>query len=149
MIEEFQQYESDTDFQLSNQRQLISHTADTNSLIHGNGNLSQLIRNFNKMNTKEIEQITNKNNFDIIVNEIIDIFNKLVGNSEKQKLLNHLKNYDITSQDFYDWLMNNQNNSDSIVVLGEFNYFGIGTGVPDQQKAFELWQKAADLENAL
>src|SRR2546421_2552831 len=41
-------------------------------------------------------------------------------------------------------LINSQNNSNSIVILGNFNYVGIETSV-NKQKAFELYKKAANL----
>ncbi|GES88021.1 kinase-like domain-containing protein [Rhizophagus clarus] len=66
---------------------------------------------------------------------------------EKQEILNYLNNHKVTLQEFYSWLLNNQNNSNSIVLLGDFNLSGIGTSV-NEQKAFELYQNAANLGNA-
>ncbi|CAB4404724.1 unnamed protein product [Rhizophagus irregularis] len=43
-------------------------------------------------------------------------------------------------------LLNNQNNSNSIYLLGYFNFYGIGTDL-NQEKGFKLYQKAAELQN--
>ncbi|EXX57230.1 uncharacterized protein OCT59_023855 [Rhizophagus irregularis] len=44
-------------------------------------------------------------------------------------------------------LLNNQNNSNSLVLLGQLNFLGIGISI-NKQKAFKLNQKAADFGNA-
>ena len=106
-----------------------------------------LIPNF--MNT-EIESLASSSkpiNFGIIFDEIIDLLNNVLDNeSEKHEILNCLNNHNTTSQEIYNWLLNNQTNSNSIFLLGEFNDLGIGTSV-NKQKAFELYQKAANLGN--
>jgi TPR repeat protein len=66
----------------------------------------------------------------------------------RRNVLIYLNNHNVTLQEFYNWLLNDQNNSNSIVLLGDFNYLGIGTSV-NEQKAFELYQKAANLGNAV
>jgi hypothetical protein len=48
----------------------------------------------------------------------------------------------------YNWLLNNQYNSNSIVFLGIFNHLEIVTNI-DKQKAFELYQKADNLKICL
>ncbi|RIA93089.1 hypothetical protein C1645_722869, partial [Glomus cerebriforme] len=74
----------------------------------------------------------------------------IVGDEEssKRNILNYLNDHNLTLQEIYNWLINNQNNSNAIVLLGDFNNSGIGTSI-DKQKAFELYQKAANLENAI
>src|SRR5204863_10110556 len=51
----------------------------------------------------------------------------------------------ITPQEIYNWLLNNHDNSYYIDLLGNFYYFGIGISI-NKQKAFELFQKAAEGE---
>ena len=46
----------------------------------------------------------------------------------------------------YNQLLNNQNNSNSILLLGLFYYSGIGIDI-NKQKAVELYQRAAKLGN--
>ncbi|RGB39550.1 kinase-like domain-containing protein [Rhizophagus diaphanus] len=87
-----------------------------------------------------------KNDFNVIVDELVDIINKSDEKKEKKEIFNYLNDRNITSKEIYDWLLISQNNSKSIVLLGEFNYSGIGTNV-NKQKAFEFYQKAANLEN--
>uniref|UniRef100_U9U9R8 Protein kinase domain-containing protein n=2 Tax=Rhizophagus irregularis TaxID=588596 RepID=U9U9R8_RHIID len=118
------------------------------------GEMSQIIENFNKMSIKEIEpSMSLNNNFDIMVNvnEIILLLDN-IDNIEivykKHKVINYLNNHNITSQEIYAWLLNNQNASDSMFLLGVFNHFGIEVKV-DKQKAFELYQNAANSGNEL
>ncbi|RGB39557.1 kinase-like domain-containing protein [Rhizophagus diaphanus] len=90
-----------------------------------------------------------KNKFIMVVNEIVDLLTKKKkGYEEKQSIIDYLNNNTITPQEIYNWLLNNQNNSNSnsIVLLGEFNYLGIETNI-NEQKAFELYRNAAHLEN--
>src|SRR5438034_8499355 len=109
------------------------------------------------MNTKEIEtsmstnQIINKpilpeNNFDIIVNEMVIFLDNIETERKEREIHNYFNNHNIISQEIYNWLLNNQDNSYSIVLLGTFNHFGIEISV-NEQKAFELYRKAANLEN--
>jgi TPR repeat protein len=119
---------------------------------------SQIIKNFDKMNTKEVEPTTkniNKNIFEgdliIVINELVNLILKELneGKDERimtQNVLNCINNYDIISQEIYNWLLNNQNNSNSIYLLGYFNYHGIEINI-NKQKALELYQKAAELNN--
>uniref|UniRef100_U9UNV8 HCP-like protein n=1 Tax=Rhizophagus irregularis (strain DAOM 181602 / DAOM 197198 / MUCL 43194) TaxID=747089 RepID=U9UNV8_RHIID len=53
-----------------------------------------------------------------------------------------------TLQEIYIWLLNNQNNSNSLCLLGYFNYHGLEIEL-DKQIAIELYQKAAESENRL
>jgi TPR repeat protein len=52
----------------------------------------------------------------------------------------------LTLQQIYTWLSNNQTNSNSICLLRYFNYHGIEINL-NEQRAIELYQKAAELEN--
>jgi TPR repeat protein len=86
-----------------------------------------------------------ENNFDTIVNIMFNLFNDSdeIG---KKKVLSYLNEQSITLQEINNLLLNNQNNSHSIYLLGKFNHLGIGISV-DNKKAFKLYQKAADLGN--
>ncbi|GBB88597.1 hypothetical protein RclHR1_15150002 [Rhizophagus clarus] len=64
----------------------------------------------------------------------------------KQEVLNYFNNQNIILQEINDLLLNNQNNPNYIFLLGKFNHLGIGIDI-DKKKAFELYQKAADLGN--
>src|SRR5204863_117667 len=79
---------------------------------------------------KQIISKTPKNNLNVIIDEIINIY-------EKKKILNYFNNHNVTLDEIYNWLLNNQDNSNFIVVLGRFNFLGIETSV-NKQKAFEL-----------
>src|SRR5688572_17030208 len=91
---------------------------------------------------------SSEDNFNTIVYEMADLFNKLSKEKQNKEILNCLNNHNITSRVIYDWLLNNQNNSNAVFLLGAFNYLGIETSV-DKRRAFELWQNAADSGNVL
>ncbi|GES90986.1 kinase-like domain-containing protein [Rhizophagus clarus] len=120
--------------------------------------LSKIIQNYDKIIIKEIEPITeiiNKNLFEGDFNTVIDelvilIFEKLnEGKNEvliKEHVLNHINNKEIILQEVYDYLLSNQNNSNSIYLLGYFIYYGIATDF-HEEKAIRLFLKAAYLQN--
>ncbi|GBC30904.2 kinase-like domain-containing protein [Rhizophagus irregularis DAOM 181602=DAOM 197198] len=131
--------------------------SNTNILLQ---KFSQAIQNFNKMNIEEIEPtIKNINkyvfdgDFNIVIDELVNlIFNELNKGEDtnviKQQVLDYINNQMINLKQIYIWLLNNQNNSNSICLLGYFNYHGIETEL-NELKAMELYQNAAELENRL
>ncbi|POG68334.1 hypothetical protein GLOIN_2v1778331 [Rhizophagus irregularis DAOM 181602=DAOM 197198] len=111
------------------------------------GEMSQFIENFNNMSTVEIEPLISSNNkFNIMVNEIILHLENTEMIRKKHKVINYLNNHNKTPQEFYAWLLNNQNDSNSTFLLGVFNHFGIEVNV-DEQKAFDLYQNVANSGN--
>ena len=133
----------------SSNEQLVSN--DNVKMISKNsdsscGSLSKLIQNFDIINTNELD-------FTILLSEqikgIYEIFDKgIFEASLKQEISNYFNTHDITLQQIYNWLLNNQNDTNSIFLLGIFSYLGIEMDI-NNQKAFELFQKVADLGNAL
>src|SRR2546423_8123043 len=122
----------------------VDDSFNINSSLHGE--MSQMMENIDKINIKNID-------LNIIINELIDFHFKKLNEGKEVEMLNrdifdYFDNQNITSHETYNWLLNNQNDSNSIYLLGYFNYHGIGTGI-DKQKAFELYQKAAKLGNGI
>src|SRR5205809_819846 len=129
------------------------NSSNTNGSSHG-----ELFQNFDKIDMKEIEPtIQNINecifeeDLSIVIDELVNLnfkdLNKgIEENVRKQHILDCINNYKIKLQEIYNWLLNNQINSNSIYLFGYFNYHGFGTNV-NKQIAFNLIQKAADLEN--
>ncbi|GBC21940.2 kinase-like domain-containing protein [Rhizophagus irregularis DAOM 181602=DAOM 197198] len=155
IIKDFHLYNNTNNSLSSNNHQLSNSTvkiSESTSSIHGD--LSQVIQNFDMIdmiNTEELEPTLSsinqfKDNFNIEVNIMFNLFNDSdeIG---KQKILSYLNEQNITLQEINNLLLNDQNNSHSIYLLGKFNHLGIGISV-DNQKAFELYQKAADLGNS-
>jgi TPR repeat protein len=130
-------------------------TSNTNNLFQ---EFSQIVRNFDKMDMKEIEPSTKNINDDtyeeflgIVIDESVSYYFKMTNegkeeNMRKQHILDFINNYGINLREIYDYLLNNQNNPNSIYLLGYFNFNGIGTNI-NKQKAFELYQKAVELKN--
>jgi TPR repeat protein len=119
---------------------------------------SNIIQNFSKINIKEIEPtIKNINTYtfegdlNIVIDELTNlIFNEINKGEDakiiKQQVLDYINNQMVILQQIYTWLLNNQTNSNSIYLLGYFNFNGIETN-SNEPKAIELYQKAAELEN--
>ncbi|CAB4414019.1 unnamed protein product [Rhizophagus irregularis] len=100
---------------------------------------------------KDLKNKQINNNFRVMVDEIINLSNKIEDNvdeEEKQNILNYLNNHNVTSQEIYNWSLDNQTHSNSIVLLGDFNYLGIAISV-NKNKAFELYQNATNLGNII
>ncbi|UZO03220.1 uncharacterized protein OCT59_023628 [Rhizophagus irregularis] len=123
--------------------------SNTNNLLH---EFSQIIQNFDKMNLKEIEPIIYDYIFEgdlsILIDELVDIIFKELNKGEdnivvKKIVLDFIDNHKIT---LYNYLLNDQSNSNSICLLGYFYYYGIENEV-NKQRAIELYQKAAELKN--
>src|SRR5436305_14463087 len=67
---------------------------------------------------------------------------------DNRNISKYLKNYNVTSLEIYNWLLNNQDNLNCIVLLGEFNQLGIETCI-NNEEAFELYKKAANFGHAI
>ncbi|CAB4473927.1 unnamed protein product [Rhizophagus irregularis] len=136
----------------------MSNNVDTSSSLHEE--FFQFIQNFYKMEVKEIGPTTQNINeiifeqdLSIIIDELVNLIltNLNKGKEEKvrkQQVFDYINNYKSNSQEIYSWLLNNQLSSNSIYLLGYFNYYGIGTDI-NKQHSFELYQKAANLKNSL
>ncbi|GBC07528.1 hypothetical protein RclHR1_07510004 [Rhizophagus clarus] len=139
---------------------------DEISLITDNsksqGVISQLIQNFNKINIKEIDPITVsckreklsfEKGFDKIVDEVNDLIVKSKNKGIEWKLLHeqvikYFDSHNVNSQEIYNWLLNNQNSSNSIFLLGYHYYFGVGIS-ENNKKAFNLFIDASEQNHIL
>jgi TPR repeat protein len=87
-----------------------------------------------------IQNIIYEKDLSIIIDKLINLhlndLNKGIKHDERKQ---HILNY-------IDWLLYHQNNSNAIYLLVYFNYHGIETKI-NKQKAIELYQTAAELEN--
>ncbi|GES93151.1 kinase-like domain-containing protein [Rhizophagus clarus] len=162
---------------------IVNENVTPNSTVSSfHGELSNMIHNFTNMNTNELdnttsineqinENVSSKNNFNIIVNEIVDlinenassknnfdiIINEIVdlifqkineGKAKKKSVLDYLCNHNINLKEIYNWLLNNQDTSHYIFILGYFNYYGIGTSA-NKENAFNLFINASEQDHIL
>ncbi|PKK64960.1 kinase-like protein, partial [Rhizophagus irregularis] len=114
---------------------------------------SHNIQHFNNIDIKEIDPTTRDifDDLSSLIDGLFDIYFKKMneGNENdvlKKYVFDYFVHYKINPKEAYHWLLNNQDNSEFICLLGYFNYHGIGTDI-NKQKAFELNKKAAILGN--
>ena len=150
----YKYYQTDNNYPQSSQLNINSNNVDTlnsnNSLC---GESSQIIQNFYKVDIKEIGPTTQdiketifEEDLNIVINELINLCFEEVLN-KKQFVLDYFNIHKINLQEIYNWILNNETtSSNSIYLLGYFNYHGIGTNI-NKKNAFELYKKAADLGN--
>jgi TPR repeat protein len=86
------------------------------------------------------------------IDELVNFINKEINEGWKEEkvkhyILDYINDHEINSREICNWLTNNQINSNYIYLLGYLNYQGISICV-NKQKAFELYQKAANLESS-
>ncbi|PKB97825.1 hypothetical protein RhiirA5_432441, partial [Rhizophagus irregularis] len=67
---------------------------------------------------------------------------------KKQKILDYLEDHHVTSIEIFDWLLNNQNYTNSLLVLGDFHYLGIATEV-DTKMAYNFYERAVGGDDGL
>ncbi|POG77710.1 kinase-like domain-containing protein, partial [Rhizophagus irregularis DAOM 181602=DAOM 197198] len=114
------------------------------------GEVSQIIQNFDKMNTREIVPTSlTKENFNRIVNDTVNYIFRIINEGRESTLTKNNKyildyfDNNINSQEIYYLLLTNQDNLDSKFLLGYFNYLGIET-IEDNKKAFDLFIDASE-----
>ncbi|PKY62436.1 kinase-like protein, partial [Rhizophagus irregularis] len=78
--------------------------------------------------------------------QVVDWLNAIITKSDL--VIEYFNDHNINSQGFYNWLLNNQNNSNSIFILGYFNYRGIVIN-KNNEKAFELFINASEKNHTL
>ncbi|GBB93218.1 hypothetical protein RclHR1_21300001 [Rhizophagus clarus] len=91
--------------------------------------------------------------FNIIVDGINHFIHKLLNkgiNYEivKQKVIEYFSDHNINEHDIYNWLLINQISTNSIFLLGYFNYYGIVTSL-SKEKAFNLFIDASEKNHTL
>ncbi|UZO03010.1 uncharacterized protein OCT59_023423 [Rhizophagus irregularis] len=160
MQAEYENYQVKTYLKLSNNQQLnlnMNNISILNLSLYTE-KLSHVIQNFFKVNILEIEPTIQDIKENILEEDLIIVVDKLVNlyfeeinkgkevNARKKFVLDYLNDYKINLQEIYCWLLNNQTYSNSIYLLGYFNYHGIGIDI-NMQNAFKFYQKATELEN--
>ncbi|UZO14381.1 uncharacterized protein OCT59_005840 [Rhizophagus irregularis] len=106
----------------------------------------------NKLSKIEPSISLYENDFQIVVDDLVALIDNLEQETGKEEVLDYLNDHDITPRQIYNWLLYNQTNLNSVLLLGDFlnlgiesNCYEVGAGTyVDKQKAFELYQKAGD-----
>ncbi|RIA98214.1 kinase-like domain-containing protein [Glomus cerebriforme] len=111
-------------------------------------------QNFDKIKemeptTQNIHEIIFDEDLSIVIDDLVNLYFKDLNKGKRLKkkyMIDYINNKKINLREIYDWLLNNQNDSNSIFLFGYFNYHGIEINV-NKQKAFELYLKATSLGN--
>ncbi|GBB83804.1 hypothetical protein RclHR1_10470009 [Rhizophagus clarus] len=137
--------------------------SSTGSSLHKE--LSQMVQHLINMNTNELlvdniistnrqpnENVSLERNLSIMIIEIVDLIFKKANKTieeAKQDIFDYFNVHDVNSNEIYNWLLDNQNNPDSLFLLGYFNYVGIGTIKKNYRRAFNLFTKASKQDHIL
>jgi TPR repeat protein len=78
-----------------------------------------------------------------IVDGIVALPYKISDKNKKQGILDYLKEHNVTSNEIFNWLSNNQSETNPLLVLGDFHYLGIAAMV-DKKKAYDYYVKAGE-----
>ncbi|GBC06913.1 hypothetical protein RclHR1_07130012 [Rhizophagus clarus] len=120
--------------------------------IRAENSLQGLYRLINNTSTTSISSVDEMELNGIVKDIVIKIEEITEDLSEESGQLfcfnNYLHNYSIDTKNIYDRLVNNQNNPDSIFLLGYFNYLGFERSRNDE-KAFSLFFNAAEKDHLL
>ncbi|GBB83643.1 hypothetical protein RclHR1_10340006 [Rhizophagus clarus] len=114
-----------------------------------NNNQSNMTKEVDSMAISSIQKnLSIEKDFNIIVDEIHEFIYKLMNEvfeykSVKQKVIEYFNDHNINSQETYNWLLNNQISTNSIFLLGYFNYYRIVT-CGNNEKAFNLFISASE-----
>src|ERR1044071_1568681 len=120
---------------------------------------SSLEFNFYNMSINKMEStMANKNissekNLSKIVSEIIAFISKMLNEGTlfkllKGKTLDYFSNRNINSKEIFNWLLNNQNDVDSIFLLGFFHFCGIETSI-NYKHSFSLFINLSEQNHTL
>ncbi|UZO03641.1 uncharacterized protein OCT59_024045 [Rhizophagus irregularis] len=127
---------------------------DIRNSSHKKSKIIQAIQNFENTNESTLNSIDDINEVKkTLINVIVEIIFKEL-NEEKdqdirnQLILDNLNSNKITLLEIYNWLLNNQNESNYIFLLGYFNYHEIGTD-KNYEKAFSLFKNASEKNHIL
>ncbi|POG59809.1 uncharacterized protein OCT59_021139 [Rhizophagus irregularis] len=113
-----------------------SLSSPNNSSLSSRNDLSQSFKQKGSKSKKDV------------VDGIATLPYKLYDGNKKQRILDYLEDHHVTSIEIFDWLLNNQNYPNSLLVLGDFYYLGIATMV-DKKKAYNFYERAGDGDDGL
>ncbi|GET03179.1 kinase-like domain-containing protein [Rhizophagus clarus] len=99
------------------------------------------------------ENLSIEKDFNVIVGKINDLIYELLNEAcefilVKQKVIKYFSDHIINTKDTYNWLLNNQISTNSIFLLGYFNFHGIITS-ENNKKAFNLFIIASEKNHIL
>ncbi|RGB37538.1 kinase-like domain-containing protein [Rhizophagus diaphanus] len=108
-----------------------SHSSRNNSSLSSRNNSSPSpLNNSSLSSTNNLSQRKeSKSKKDIVYGLAAIPYDVFLDKSKKQKILDYLEDHHVTPKEILDWLLNNQKDPTSLIVLGDFHYLGIATEV--------------------
>ncbi|UZO03689.1 uncharacterized protein OCT59_024092 [Rhizophagus irregularis] len=129
-----------------------THISINNSLV--GGELSQIFDEITtgalKSSNKKTSVLLEEEDPNIIIKEILDFVFTITEKKEltsiKQNIIDYFNKNEIDTLKIYKQLLDNQNDVDSMVLLGYFYYMGVETS-KNYEKAFKLFKYASNKSN--
>ncbi|CAI2167930.1 6429_t:CDS:2 [Funneliformis geosporum] len=134
----------------------IAHSqGDMSKMMMGEMNSSDLAKYDDKISSNRDEiilsdnlEISSKKDLNEKIDDIVQfIYNGLnegkIFTLIEKPVLNFIINQGFDLQEIYNWISNNQNNSNNLFLLGYFNFFGIKSS-KNYDKAFDSFNKASE-----
>ncbi|CAI2161825.1 17633_t:CDS:2 [Funneliformis geosporum] len=130
-----------------------NNTIDSSINNSFRGQMTQLYEIFDQMDTNDLIEYFSEEDLSKVVDEIVDFIFKELNEGkafilDKKPALDFFSRQKFSPRQIYNWLTRNHKDSNSIFLLGYFNFFGIETS-ENYKKAYESFMSIEEHDLAL